>query len=325
MMAGKYAIIVIGRNEGDRLVACFRSLPNDVKALVYVDSGSIDNSILEARAFGAEVVELDLTRPFTAARARNAGARRLEELFPETAFIQFVDGDCEIVERWCALAQAALDADPDLGVVTGWNVEKHPEATVYNQMCDVEWRQPAGEIRVCGGIMMVRQQAFKAVGGFNEGIIAAEDDDFCLRIGAAGWRLRRLPARMTRHDAAMTRFSEWWRRAVRAGHGFAQVGSIHPGHFRAERRRAWAYGAIFPAVALLGCLAQPAVPIAIASVYGLSFLKTAHGLTTRGWSLRVSAITAAFLTIAKFPNFQGLATYWLRQSRGRAVRLIEWR
>ncbi|MEO0678525.1 MAG: hypothetical protein AAFZ02_13325, partial [Pseudomonadota bacterium] len=49
-----------------------------------------------ARALGAEVVELDLAIPFTAARARNAGFRALLARAPELDFVQFVDGDCEL-------------------------------------------------------------------------------------------------------------------------------------------------------------------------------------------------------------------------------------
>src|ERR1044071_10482116 len=91
-------VVVIGRNEGERLRRCFESLGSLARRAVYVDSGSTDGSIALARSFGAEVVELPADRPFTAARARNAGVDRLVANFPKTGLVQFVDGDCRVAE-----------------------------------------------------------------------------------------------------------------------------------------------------------------------------------------------------------------------------------
>ena len=88
-------VVVIGRNEGERLLRCLRSVAGRAGAVVYVDSGSTDGSVEAARALGAEVVLLDPAVPFTAARARNAGLERLVELRPVVERVQFVDGDCE--------------------------------------------------------------------------------------------------------------------------------------------------------------------------------------------------------------------------------------
>src|SRR3990170_3982962 len=96
-MTSRLGIVAIGRNEGERLRACLRSVVGDNRVVVYVDSGSTDGSVEMARSMGAEVVELDLATPFTAARARNEGFHRLEQLNPNVAFVQFVDGDCEVV------------------------------------------------------------------------------------------------------------------------------------------------------------------------------------------------------------------------------------
>ena len=95
----QFGIVVIGRNEGERLKRCLQSLPKSAP-VVYVDSGSTDGSDLWAREFGAELVRLDPATPFTAARARNAGFRRLTEITPHTSFVQFVDGDCELAGDW---------------------------------------------------------------------------------------------------------------------------------------------------------------------------------------------------------------------------------
>ena len=91
------AAVVIGRNEGARLVASLASL-GGVGRVVYVDSGSTDNSLQAARVHGAQVVALDMSRPFTAARARNAGTAALDD--PAPAFVQFLDGDCAPPRRF---------------------------------------------------------------------------------------------------------------------------------------------------------------------------------------------------------------------------------
>jgi glycosyltransferase involved in cell wall biosynthesis len=66
-------VVTIGRNEGDRLVKCLQSLkaqlPPDA-TIIYVDSKSTDDSIGRAKSLNIEVVELDMTIPFTAGRAR---------------------------------------------------------------------------------------------------------------------------------------------------------------------------------------------------------------------------------------------------------------
>ena len=64
------SVVVIGRNEGERLKRCLASLATDSTCIVYVDSGSSDGSVDHARKSGVDVVELDLSIPFTAARAR---------------------------------------------------------------------------------------------------------------------------------------------------------------------------------------------------------------------------------------------------------------
>src|SRR6056297_3022296 len=92
-MAESVAAITIGRNEGERLKRCLASLEGLVAPIVYVDSGSTDGSVAAARNAGAEVVELDPSAPFTAARARNVGLVRLSEIDPDGTYVQFLDGD----------------------------------------------------------------------------------------------------------------------------------------------------------------------------------------------------------------------------------------
>ncbi|MBN9886029.1 glycosyltransferase [Salipiger abyssi] len=314
-------VVLIGRNEGARLVAALASVAGVARQVVYVDSGSTDDSIAEAQRAGATVVELDLSVPFTAARARNAGFEALEA--PE--LVQFIDGDCALVPGFLDAARAHLEAHPKLGMVTGWRSEIHRDASLYNQLADFEWRRPAGEILACGGDMMVRAEAFQGVGGFDPTVIAAEDDEFCTRLRKAGWVLERIPQEMTRHDADTHRFGQWWTRAVRTGHGFAQVGHLHPEYFVRERRRVLVYGLALPLVILIGAFLWWGLPLLGLAAYALNYLRTAQGLMREGLPRAEALRHAILLTLSKFPNLIGMATFHWRRLRNAQMRIIEYK
>lgn len=317
--------VAIGRNEGDRLRRCLTSLVGQCDSVIYVDSGSTDGSVAFARGVGAIVVELDTSVPFTAARARNAGFAALQTA-GITDYVQFLDGDCSLEPGWITAGRDMLDLDPRIGIVTGWRTERNPTRNVYHEMIEVEWHRPVGDIPSCGGDMLVRSDAFIAVGGFNPRIIASEDEEFCLRIRDRGLRVHRLPLIMTRHDADMTRFSQWWQRTVRSGHGFAEVGGMQPSHFLPERRRVWVYGGLCPLLVLIGLISGvwPITLLALAA-YLYNWLRTLQGLRRSGQPLGQSAHHALFLTLSKIANMQGMITYYLRRWRGADMNIIEYK
>ena len=223
------AIVAIGRNESERLKQCLRAALRDAPIVVYVDSGSADGSAEFARSVGCRVVELEASRPFSAARARNEGFAFVMEHAPDTSFVQFVDGDCELEEGWIERATNTLEEKSHVGIVCGRVREIHPEASVFNRLCDLEWQRPAGELRTAGGRFMARACVFQQVGGFRPDVIAGEDDEFCIRVRRQGWKILMLDAPMASHDAAITSFAQWWRRNRRAGHAYAQVAALHGG------------------------------------------------------------------------------------------------
>ena len=187
----KIGLVAIGRNEGDRLKRCLRSVPRSVP-IVYVDSASTDGSVDFARSMGAVVVQLDLTMPFTAARegTEEIGLAGLEALLldcSEIGFIQFVDGDCELEPGWLTAAEAFLRSKPTVAVVCGRRRERYPERSIYNEMCDAEWNTPIGEAEACGGDAMFRVEALKQVQGYDPAVIAGEEPELCFRLRGAGW------------------------------------------------------------------------------------------------------------------------------------------
>ena len=317
--------VAIGRNEGERLKRCLRSLVAASPHVVYVDSDSTDDSVAFAKSLGVETVALDMTAPFTAARARNAGYDALIDAFPTVRHIMFIDGDCALAPDFPAAALAALEATTDLGVVTGRCREAEPEATIYNRLCDMEWDGPVGDIEACGGIFMARRDAFERAGGFNPNVIAAEDDEFCIRVRANGFRVTRIGEDMCFHDAAMTRFGQWWKRATRAGHAFAQVGSMHAGYFRAERRRAFGWGLALPVVAIVAAPFTFGVSLALFGLYPLSYWRTRRNLMRDGAAAQDAALYARFLVLSKFPNLLGILDYWRKKALGRAINIVEYK
>lgn len=317
--------VVIGRNEGARLLAGLEALAGQVRRVVYVDSGSTDGSAEAAPAMGAQVVDLDLALPFTAARARNAGASVLLAAPDAPDFLQFLDGDCALRAGWVATARAFMEANPQVGVVCGRRRERFPERSVYNLLCDREWDTPVGPARACGGDALMRTTAFSAVGGFDPTFIAGEEPELCERLRRAGWQIWRLDAEMTWHDAAILRFGQWWRRSVRAGHAYAQVGARHPSVFVADRRRIWVWGLALPLLALVSLYVAPALVAGIALLYALSFGRVAWRFRKQGLPVAGALGCAGLITLSKFPNLVGMATYFRRRLRGTGHRLIEYK
>lgn len=314
--------VVIGRNEGARLIACLDSLAaGDIGRVVYVDSGSDDGSQEAARARGAQVVLLDTSRPFTAARARNAGFEAVMRQDPAPAYVQFIDGDCLLDSGWIATARAFLEAHPDVAVVCGRRRERFPEASVYNRLIDREWDTPVGEARACGGDALMRSNALAAAGGYNPLLIAGEEPELCVRLRQAGWRVWRLDAEMTLHDAALTRLSQWWRRARRAGHAYAEGAALHgappEGHYVPQRRRAVLWGLALPLATLLALFISPWLALALLLLWPLQIL--------RGWKRQGDLAAALAMTFCKLPEAQGVLTYFWRRLTRAQSRLIEYK
>ena len=317
--------VVIGRNEGERLKRCLTSL-STAGVVIYVDSGSTDGSSQWAADRGAEVIELDASLPFTAARARNSGIQRLREIAPLIDYIQFVDGDCELVDGWLEVAISLLDSHTDVGAVCGRRRERFPERSIYNWLCDREWEGRAGEVRACGGDVMIRTSSLAAVGGYRDDMIAGEEPELCVRLRAAGWLVWRLDADMTLHDAAMTRFGQWWARTSRSGYAFAHGAYLHgtspERHCVWESRRAWIWGVWLP----LGCLAAGLTfgPWGWATwlIYPLQILRQT---ARNSGPLSRRATLALYQVLGRFPEALGEIRFMRDRLLGRRAQLIEYK
>jgi glycosyl transferase family 2 len=324
-MDAEFGIVAIGRNEGERLKRCLRSLPASA-CLIYVDSGSTDGSEIWAHKFGADVVHLDISTRFTAARARNAGLYRLMELAPQIKFVQFIDGDCELAKEWPAIAIPFLRTQADVAAVFGRRREQHPDRSIYNRLCDWEWDGPAGEARACGGDVMMRAAPLQAVGGYRNSLIAGEEPELCVRLRAAGWRIWRLDAEMTMHDAAITRFGQWWKRTLRSGYAFAEGAHLHGApperHWVWESRRAWLWGVGLPLLCLAAGLLMTPWGWAGLAIYPIQLLRQ----TLRGSGTFQARISKSFFQLlGRFPEAFGQMQFLRDRLWGRAGALIEYK
>lgn len=319
------AAVIIGRNEGQRLVNCLQSVCAEIDRVVYVDSGSTDDSLANAAAFNVPSLSLGTNLPFTAARARNLGAVYLSKLKIPPTYIQFIDGDCELQPFWLAKARIFLDRHPDYAVVCGRRRERFPEQSVFNRWCDLEWQTPLGETKACGGDALIRLSAFQQLSGYRTEMIAGEDPELCFRLRAAGWRIFRLDAEMTLHDAAILRVSQWLQRSRRGGYAYALGHYLHgrsaEKYWQKECLSIAFWGGLLPLLILTGLLFTP-WSLLLLLLYPIQILRVALKRRDAGdgkW------LWASGIVFGKFPETVGLLAFYLNRLLRKSSRIIEYK
>ncbi len=324
-------IVAIGRNEEEYLQAALESALKATPYVVYVDSGSTDNSLQIATKLGVAIVELDPAIPFTAARAYNTGVTRLLELSPSLEFVQFLDGDAQLLPEWVESAFQAMTQNPEVSVVCGRRREKFPHQSVYNLLADMEWDTPIGEIEECGPESMMRLSHFKKVRGFDESLIAGEEPEICFRLRLNGGKILRIDADTSQHDMNMMQFRQWWRRSRRGGYAFAEEAWIHrqaPGHYRQRqclRIWLWVFGLPLTAISLFSV--THGVSLLVLPVgYGLNIFKILRWAQQERQYNTAKALTySLFCLLIKFPEWHGqLEFFWLKLL-GRRRQIIEYK
>ena len=326
----RIGIVLIGRNEGERLRLCLRSCSGRAWPVVYADSGSVDGSLELARSFGAETVVLDPARPYTMARGRNAGLARLLELAPDVECVLFIDGDCELEEQFVERASAELTAHSDVVAVFGRRRERFRDANIYHRLADMEWNAPLGEARACAGDVLMRVHALRAAGGYDESLIAGEEAELCIHLRRAGGRILRIDAPMTVHDVAISRFGQWWRRAVRSGWTYASGAWMHGAaperHLVRKQWSALVWGLVVPAAAV--GLAWPTRGLSLLLFLGHARLSWRVARWRRqqfGDGTADAALYARFCVLAKLPEALGVLRFHFDRLRRRRAVLIEYK
>jgi len=326
---GDVGAVVIGRNEGERLLRCLDSLAGTVAHLVYADSGSSDGSVARVRARGIEVVELPRGVAMNAARGRNAGFARLGERAPGLAYVFFVDGDCRVEPGFLAAARAELERDPSLAAVCGRRRELAPEASLYNRVVDCEWNTPLGPSEAFGGDVLVRAAALRAVGGYDERLNQGEDPETAFRLRRAGHGILRIAHDMTWHDVALSSFSAWRRRHRRGGYAYAHGAARHLGEPGRYNQRALvsilAWGAALPLVACAAAPFTQGASLGLLALYGLSWWRIRAHRRAQGDDARAASAYALLITYGKLEEALGVLSCAWALVRGREARVIEYK
>jgi acetyltransferase-like isoleucine patch superfamily enzyme/GT2 family glycosyltransferase len=325
------SVVVIGRNEGERLIRCLAS----VKAarwdgvpyeLIYVDSRSSDDSVTRATGMGAQVRVLDDASP-CAAKARNVGWR-----LARGEFILFLDGDTELDADFVRHAAATL-ADPRLCAAWGHRRESRPEQSLYTRVLDLDWVYPTGRTLYFGGDVLVRRAALVAVGGFDPTLKAGEEPELCARLRAEGWAIEHIDVPMTRHDLAVTTFRAWWRRAYRSGIAYAEVadrmrrrGDVLWQH---EAARDFRHGLLFVAAPLVLVAALAWSPAAALVLVGLALALLARTASRCAWKAPGRTLLhwqyAVFSHAQKIPALFGQFAWRRARRRSAEIGLVDYK
>ncbi len=323
-------IVIIGRNEGERLLRCFTSIlqHTNFKAVVYVDSGSTDQSVNIAESFGTDVVLLDMSTPFSAGRARNEGFKHVIHKHPKLQYIQFIDGDCELCDKWFASASQHMKEHASCAIVAGRLKERFPDRSIYNLLCDFEWNTPAGEVNSCGGIFMIRKSCFLEVGGFNPEVVSGEEPELCYRLRENGWTIFRLAQLMALHDSAMTRFPQWWKRSIRSGQGFAQGYALHSSgsnYKLLDLLRIWVWSFVFPCLIFFSAMWGSPWCLFLFIIYPIQILRIAKNINNILDDWNHSFYYAFFNVLAKWPQLFGQVIFLTKKISKKHLTIIEYK
>lgn len=252
-------VVVIGKNEGEGLRDSLQSVLPYQPYVIYVDSGSSDNSVTLAKEMGISVLELDGSALYTPARGRNEGAKYLEEKYTQLKYLQFLDGDCQLVSGWIKRAQKVIKEKAGLGIVVGFRQEKDRNHSVFTRLLDVElkriWEPKCGLVETTGGDMLVKLTAFNAVGKFNSEFLGGEEPELCTRMMAAGWSIYKIDTNMSLHDGSDMNVFNRIQRHLRFGWTVSEITKLYRGTrvdlYRMENKRVWLFGIVLPIVSII--------------------------------------------------------------------------
>jgi glycosyltransferase involved in cell wall biosynthesis len=325
------SVVVIGRNEGERLLRCIESVQSadwaDLRwELIYVDSHSVDGSPQRAQALGVRVLDLGMARP-SAAAGRNIGWRAARG-----KLVLFLDGDTLLEPGFVREALPSL-ADATVAAVWGHRRESQPEQSIYTRVLDLDWVFAPGRVDYFGGDVLVRRAALEQAGGFDDQLVAGEEPELCRRLRARGWTIEHIDAPMTRHDLAITSSRAWWKRAERAGLAYAQVSARFVGTddplWQREARRNRVHGLALLALPVLSLTlavwwtaALPLLLLALVVLWARSARRCrwkCPGRPGLAWAY------AGHSHLQQLPILAGQWRWWRLQRARRAPTLIEYK
>lgn len=222
-------VLIVNYRAYDELERCLESLEPVRSAFAQVlvvdqESAPDDAARLTARFPGVELIPLSTNTGFAA--GVNLAARSAR-----SPFLLLVNPDCVITGTMCGHLLAALDARGDMAVAgprirnadgtiqpsarrfpdlttaiagrSSWLTRVLPQNPFSRRNLPARGADDVAPVEVdwvSGACMLVRRDAFDAVGGMDEGFFLYwEDADFCRRLQQAGWRTAYVPQAAAMH------------------------------------------------------------------------------------------------------------------------------
>ena len=332
MSSPPLSVVIIGRNEGERLERCIRSVQtiNDPPAgmeIIYVDSDSTDGSPARAETLGAKVLTVHPERP-AAAIGRNAGWQAAQ-----APIVLFLDGDTILDPDFLKIALPNFD-DPQVAAVCGHRRELYPQASWYQRVLDLDWIHPPDFDAFCGGDVLIRRQVLEEIQGYDPTLIAGEDPEICQRLHARGYAIRYLDHLMTWHDLAITTWTQYWRRAIRTGHAYAEISNLlrHTTTplWQRESRKNFFHAIVLTGIFFFGILLtlvlKSPVPVLLSlTLFILLSMRSAWRSRWRSNNALTLLLYGFHSQFQHIPIALGQLSYYYHRWRGQRRRLIEYK
>lgn len=214
-------VVIPVRGRARALASCRASLPDGVEVVVVEDNGPV--------ALGP-------------AAARNAGVQRVPLGARAIAFV-----DSDVIVGADALEQLSrqLTPDPLVAAVAPRVRSVRDGPRPIDRYLHARSPLDMGPLPACvrpgarvgyvpSTVLLVRTEALRAVGGFNDALRYGEDVDLVWRLLDAGWRVRYEPSVVVRHDEPRT-VSSALRRRFAYGTSAGALAQRHPGKLRSPR------------------------------------------------------------------------------------------
>jgi GT2 family glycosyltransferase len=239
------SVVIVNYNAGQTLVDCIESALPQVTEVLIVDNASSDRSLeLCAECFPSEV-KLKIMR--NAANLGFAAACNLGAKAACEPHVLFLNPDCTLSKNSVPRLLHVLEMTPQAGMVGGLLINQDgTEQAGGRRAVPTPWRSlvrafglyrlerywprlffdfhlhkhslPSGPLEVeaiSGALMLVRQEAIRDVGPWDEGyFLHCEDLDWCMRFRKKGWKILFVPdAPVVHHKGTCSRsrpiFVEW--------------------------------------------------------------------------------------------------------------------
>jgi GT2 family glycosyltransferase len=223
------SVIIVNHDGEAHLGRCLESLDGSGAEVLLVDNASRDDSLLLVRERFPEVEVLPQDENLGFAAANNLAAAKASG-----EALLLLNADAWLEAGALDLLAGKLSDRPDVGLVAprlrypdgrrqfSWSPARgfvgevlqkarNPfEAQAWAHGSLARWlARVVGPTWYTAACVMVRAEAFRAVGGFDESFFMYfEDVDLCLRLSAAGWRLAQEPRAVVCHAGGVAGRSE---------------------------------------------------------------------------------------------------------------------